>query len=276
MFKCDNKLVLVTGSSSGIGRETAIAFARKNAILALTGRNKAALLDLKNYIKKDGGKADIFPFDLTNIEHIPELVGDIEKNFNSSIDILVNNAGIGVSGLIEKVPIKEYSLILQVNFLAPLALSQSVIPGMKAKRNGQIINISSGAGKRGLPFLSAYCATKFALNALTESMRVELAPYGIKVILFSPGLVDSAFTSRTKVYSLKKNPFSLGKMLSSQEVGEKIVSASEHQKREVILSSRTKLSYRLNYWFPYLIDLILGYKMTKSLDFDHDHEYSKQ
>lgn len=257
------KLVLITGASSGIGRETAIAFAKKNAIIAISGRNKNDLFSLKTLIENQGGRAKIFPFDLTNTSKVPLLINEIKNEFNSTIDVLINNAGVGVFGLIENIPQTEYLQILKVNFLAPVALTQAVIPGMKEKKFGLIINISSGAAKRGLPLLSAYCSSKAALNSFTESVRVELGPYGIKIMSFSPGLVETSFMARTKSYGRDSNPFSEGRMLSSQMVSEKIVQASERLKREVVLSNRTKITSLLNTLFPQLFDSILARVMKK-------------
>jgi len=252
------KLVLITGASSGIGRETAIAFAKKKAILAISGRNKKNLISLKTLIENQGGKVKIFPFDLTNTSKIPLLIDEIKKEFNSTIDVLINNAGVSVFGLIENIPQKEYLQVMKVNFLAPVALTQAVIPGMKEKEFGLIINISSGAAKRGLPLLSAYCSSKAAFNSFTESVRVELVPYGIKIMSFSPGLVETSFTARTKSYGRDSNPFSEGRMLSSKMVSQKIVQASERLKRDVILSNRTKFTGVLNTLFPQLFDSILA------------------
>ena len=256
-FDSKDKIILVTGASSGIGMETARAFARKGARLALTGRNIEMLKVVSGSIKKEGGSAEMFPFDLTNISGIPELVKKIQSHFNESIDVVVNSAGVAVLGTVENIPVEAYSYNLQVNFVASLALIKEVMPGMKNKMRGQIINISSGVGKRGLPGVSSYCVSKFALNALTESLRVELSPYNIDVILFSPGLTATEFSERTKIYGEIKESFISGKTVLPERIAEKIVEASEKSKREVMLSLRAKVSYHLNYWAPRLFDYIL-------------------
>jgi hypothetical protein len=262
-YECKDKIVLVTGASSGIGAEIAKAFAARGAAVALNGRNKDALNSVKEDILKSGGKASVFPFDLTDLDNVPELVRTIEDSLGDSISILVNSAGIAVLGFVEDVPIDEYRHNLEINFFAALALTKAVIPQMKEKRSGQIINISSGVSKRGLPGASSYCVSKFALNALTESLRIELLPYGINVISVSPGLVKTKFADRIKVFGKIKEKFTEGRMLSAEEVAKKIMAVSENPRREVVLSLRTKLSYHLNYWAPKLFDHILEKRMGR-------------
>ena len=144
--------------------------------------------------------AKIFTFDMRKTDKIPALVKEIELIFGETVDILINAAGITTLGYVEDIPMEEYYNIFNVNFFAPLALIQAVIPAMKEKKSGQIINITSGAGVRGLPGISSYCATKFALNGLTESLRVELKPFGIKVLLFSPGPTKTRLKKNQKVF----------------------------------------------------------------------------
>lgn len=263
-FEAKNKIVLVTGASSGIGKAVAEAFAKKGAKVALTARNVEVLKTVRNNINEDGGTSEIFPFDLEDISGIPQLVDDVERHFGDSVDILVNSAGIAVLGFVDDVPVKAYSHNLQINFFAPLALIKAVLPGMKKKKGGQIISISSGVGKRGLPGVSSYCLSKSALNALTESVRVELAPYGIDVILFSPGLVATGFSDKIKIYGNLEEKFTGGNMSSPEEIAEKILHASVHAKKEVMLSFRTRIGYHLNYWAPRLFDYILKRRLLAS------------
>ena len=267
-FDCRNKIVLVTGASSGIGREVAKEFAREGAKVALIARNLNALEEVRKQIIEKGGAAKVFQFNLSETDKIPELENEVCEHFGDSVSILVNNAGIAVLGLVEDVPVDAYSYNLRVNFFAPLALIQAVVPGMKSKRSGQIINISSGVGKRGLPGVSPYCVSKFALNALTESIRLELAPYGIDVILVSPGLVQTGFNDRAKVYGNLKETFADGRKASVKGIARKVIDASINRKKEVTLSLRTKIAYHLNYWAPGLIDLIIKQRLKSKGQFD--------
>lgn len=264
-FNHRGKLVLVTGASSGIGRETAVAFAQRGAKVALIGRNVEALKSVQDYIRGNGGLAEMFPFDLINITEIPKLIASVEDIFGDSISLLVNNAGVAILGLVDSVPLEEYMYNLNINFFAPLALIKAVLPGMVKRRCGQIINITSGVGKRGLPGVSSYCVSKFALNALTESVRVELAPYGIDVISVSPGLSETGFVKNIKTYGELKDTFNEGRKTPPVKIARRIVIASERRERDVVLSFRAKIGYHLNYWAPGLFDYILIRKLRKEI-----------
>lgn len=264
-FNPKNKVVLVTGASSGIGKEVALGFGRKGAKIALVARNIKALEQTKEKIIKDGGCAEIFPADLKNYSDFPVLIEKIDRHFWDSVAILVNNAGAVVLGSVLDVPADEFAENLTINFLAPVALTKAVIPGMKKKGCGQIINISSGCGWRGLPSVAAYSASKFALNGFSESIRVELAPYGIDVILFSPGRVDTGIEIRSKKYGNGHQSYE-GPSLTPEQVAKKIIDASKKCKRETLLSLRAKIAFHLNYWFPRLLDSILISGTKKELE----------
>jgi len=256
-FDCRNKVALISGASSGIGRALAVGFGKKGAKVALTGRNIQNLKETKHQIQDNGGFSETFPFDLNNINEIPRLVDDIRDYFNEPVTLLVNNAGINIAGLVEDCPLEAYSSCLQTNFMAPLSLIKNVMDGMKEKGYGQIINISSGCGKRALPFASAYSASKSALNALTDSLRIELAPHSIEVLLFSPGPVDTEVFNRTRYYGNVNHSYRNDQLSSPEIVAEKIIKASYNSKREVTLSFFSKMGYHLNYWFPGILDKIL-------------------
>jgi short-subunit dehydrogenase len=259
-FELKDKIALVTGASSGIGREVALALAEKGAKVALVARNVQSLTKVKQQINDKGKVAELFPQDLTKLDEIPDLVEKIRSRFGGTVDLLVNNAGTAVLGLVENVPLDVYEDIFKINFFGPLALIQAVVPAMKEKGSGQIVNVTSGVGKRGLPGVSPYCATKFSLNALTESIRVELDPFGINVLSISPGLVSTEFQSRLQIFGELKETFGGEGGMSPVVVAQKIIEAVESSKRDVNLSLRSKIACHINYWVPALIDYILKRK----------------
>lgn len=267
-FDCRNKVVLITGASSGIGEAVAKTFAAAGANVALVARNKEALERIAEYIRGKGGSAGVFPFDLENIEQIPTLVKSVEEYFRASVTILINNAGIAVLGLVAYVPVSEYQRNFTINCLAPLALIKAVILSMQKKREGQIINITSGVGVRGLPGASSYCMSKFALNALTESVRVELGRFGISVISISPGLVASQFAKHLTVHGPLKEMFTYGAQHKPETVARWVLRASRWRQREVVRSLRTRVARHLNYWTPRLFDRILSRTITTT-PYDH-------
>ena len=264
------KISLVTGASSGIGKEVALALAQKGAKVALVARNTQALAEIKQRINDKGQTAEMFPQDLTKLDEIPGLIERIRNHFGGPVDLLVNSAGIAVLGMVENVPLHAYENIFKINFFVPLMLIQMVTSDMKIKGSGQIINITSGVGKRGLPGVSPYCATKFSLNALTESIRVELDPFGVHVMSFSPGLVSTEFQNRTRVFGEVKEKFGGRGGISPVVAAEKLVEAVENNKRDVDLSIRSKIANHINYWVPSFLDFILKRKAMSGLKRDSD------
>ncbi len=222
----------------------------------MLARNKNALQSVREEILKDGGDAQVFPCDLSQIDSIPQVIKEIKEKMGP-IDILINNAGYAVTGLVEDCPIKEYRNNFEVNFYAPVTLVQAVLPDMKKKGGGQIINVSSGVGRRALPGVSAYSCTKFALNGLTESLRLELKKFGIDVIAIFPGRVASQFHERIESYGRLKLKLPPIKMNRSEKVAKMILQASQGKKREATLWGPGAVGYHLNYWFPRLVDKLL-------------------
>lgn len=261
-FSLENKLILITGASSGIGRASAVEFSKYNMKIALTARSIEKLKDLKNIINLHNEQVEIFPFDLYNKENILDLIQKIEKKFSQSIDILLNCAGNAVLGNVENVPMHAYQKNLDLNFLAPLALTQNVLIKMKEKNSGQLIYLFSGVGKRGLPGVSPYCATKSALDSFTESLRIEVLKHNIDVILISPGLVKTEFKKRIKVYGKLNETFTSGKEKDSSFVAKQIVNASLKRKRSIILSPKTRLGVFMSFFFPSLVDKFLAKKIS--------------
>lgn len=262
-FDVRNKVVFVTGASSGIGRAAAIAFAKAGAKLALASRNEHVLKETAEHINRNNGIAQIVPLDLSQISLIPQAVEKVKKNLGS-VDVLINAAAYAVGGLAEDCPIEQYRKNFEVNFYAPLALIQSVLPDMKQKHCGQIINISSGVGWRALPAASAYSATKSALNALTESLRLEVKPFGIDVILVSPGRVASDFHNRIEFYGRHKMKIPEMQMRSPEQLADLILKASHKRWREARVWGPGRIGYHLNYWCPKLVDWLLSKKYPVS------------
>ena len=182
-FNHQNKLILITGASSGIGYNSAIEFCNKGVKLALVGRSKEKLYELKKKIKVENKDVEYFICDLENIDSLENLIQRIESHFNQSIDIFIHCAGYAVLGNVEQVPINNYLKNINVNTFSAVVITKAIINKMKIKKEGQLIFISSGIGKRALPGASSYSISKFSLNAFCESLRVELYEFNIDVIV---------------------------------------------------------------------------------------------
>jgi short-subunit dehydrogenase len=181
-----NQIVLVTGASRGIGAACAEAFRRRGAHLSLTARDEAAL-------RRNAAAEDLITTgDITSAEFRSQLVEATLQRFGR-IDILINNAGAGLYGPPSTAPLDEVRHLFELNFFAPLSLTQLVLPQMRKQNSGRIVNISSMGGEIMLPWLPLYCASKFALSALTSAIRQELSGTGIHAMTVCPGYVSTEF-----------------------------------------------------------------------------------
>lgn len=189
-----NKTVLITGATSGIGKATAILFAVKGFRLILCGRRQERLEGLKAELGKKT-RVDTLNFDVRDKEAVFEAIGSLPKEFEN-IDILINNAG-NAHGLdsIESGNTDDWDAMLDINVKGLLYVSKAIIPKMVERKSGQIINIGSIAGKEVYPKGNVYCASKYAVDALTSGMRIDLNAYGIRVGAINPGAVDTEFSN---------------------------------------------------------------------------------
>lgn len=193
-----NKIAVITGASKGIGRAVALGLSKLNFQTVLIGRNKVNLDKVSSEILKHGGlKPVIHRLDITDSESVKKMVQDIVAKFGR-IDILVNNAGIHFGGSLE---LKEgnFKTMLDTNLIAQFVFLQEIVPVMKHQQSGYIFNVASRSGKTGFAGSGGYCASKFGLVGLNESLYRELVPQGIKVTALCPAWVntDMAFKSGT-------------------------------------------------------------------------------
>src|SRR5579863_4531711 len=185
-----DRTVLITGASSGIGRDLALTFAKMGAKVALMARRKSLLISLADEIAAAGGEALPLAADVTRRAEVRDAVEQTLARFGR-IDVLINSAGIAIPDRVESMPPEDLEQMMAVNLMGTLHTMQAVLPAMRAAGSGSIVNIASLAGRRGMPPLGAYCATKFAVVGLTEALRVELFGSGIRLSLVMPGVIDT-------------------------------------------------------------------------------------
>ena len=224
--------IVITGASSGIGRATALKLGREKASLFLAARRELRLREAADQIHHDGGTAYTHVVDLRQAEAADAMIAAAYEKLGR-IDVLINNAAFGYFGSIERMPAGLSREIFSLNFEAPLAAIQRVIPIMRGQGSGHIINVSSVAGKRGLPLSGIYCATKFALNGLTESLRAELADAGIHVSLINPTYTKSEFQEALRKGDVDGHFAPVGRVQTSEDVAEAIVRCIRQPKIEV-------------------------------------------
>jgi short-subunit dehydrogenase len=195
-----SKIILITGASTGIGLETAIQLAEQGHKVFASMRNIEKSTLLKQTAEKRGVKLNIMQLDVLDDQSIANCISEIIKS-NERIDVLINNAGAGFIRTMEQASMDEIKQVMDVNFYGPIRCSKAVLPFMRKQKSGHIINISSVGGLVGQPVNEIYCAAKFALEGLTESLATYLEPYfGIHISLIEPGGVITEFGNNLTNY----------------------------------------------------------------------------
>jgi short-subunit dehydrogenase len=197
-----NDVVLITGCGSGIGKALARAFHRKGHVVCATARRLETMSDLQ----AEGIKT--LPLDVTKAEAIEAVLAQLRAQ-QLRVGMLINNAGYGAMGPLLDVPPSEWQRQFDVNVFAPMALTRAVLPGMIACRRGAIVNISSVSGVMTTPFAGPYCASKAAVNAMTDALRMEVGPLGIRVFTVQPGGIQSSFgdNAASQVHMAPDSPY---------------------------------------------------------------------
>ncbi|MBM1104951.1 SDR family NAD(P)-dependent oxidoreductase [Aurantibacter crassamenti] len=188
-----SKTVLITGATSGIGYATAELLAAQNFKLILCGRRQERLDDLVNKLS-NGSNLITLNFDIRDREAVLKAINSIPAEF-SKIDVLLNNAG-NAHGLdpIDKGSIDDWDAMLDINVKGLLYITKAILPQMVERKGGHIINIGSTAGKEVYPNGNVYCASKYAVDAINQGLRIDLNAYGIRVGAVNPGLVETEFS----------------------------------------------------------------------------------
>jgi NAD(P)-dependent dehydrogenase (short-subunit alcohol dehydrogenase family) len=199
------KSVLITGTSKGIGYETALAFARAGYRVHATMRNPSQSPALAQAAANEKLPIIVSALDVDSDASVSEAFAAIEAQ-HGPIDILVNNAGIERAGSIEESPIDDFRVTMETNYFGVLRCIKAVVPQMRQRRAGTIINISSVAGSFSHPPMSAYCASKWALEALSESLACEMKTFGVRVVMVKPGIIDTAMAHRISTTASSEYP----------------------------------------------------------------------
>jgi len=199
------KVALVTGSSSGIGLETALALARDGYHTFASMRDIGKAGELEYAAKKENLSIDVIELDVDKEEAIVSAIKKVVTD-GGRLDVLVNNAGYGQFGCTEDVSVDDFRKQFETNFFSIVRIIQEVAPIMRNQKSGIIVNISSIAGRMGLPGSPAYISSKFALEGFGECLRYELGQFGIKTTLIEPGVVKTNFFESMKIPDSKTDP----------------------------------------------------------------------
>jgi len=248
-----SKVAVVTGASSGIGEATARELASRGASVVLASRAVDKLEALRREISASGGLALAVETDVSEKDSVEAMVGRAVGELGS-LDILVNNAGLGLSGRISEVRPADVRHVFEVNAIGPLNCIQSALPHMG--EGGHIINVSSVVGRRAIPKVGAYCASKFALGALSDALRVEVASRGITVTSVYPGTTRTSFRENSRRTRDEKRGWR-PKGVTPERVAEKIADAAERGPRDVYVTLSDRLFVAGVTLFPGLADRVL-------------------
>ena len=249
------KTAVITGATSGIGLETARAFLREGANVVVAGRRQERL---DEFVAEGGAKARAVQTDVADAAQCEHLIAEAKSAFGS-VDILVNNAGSGISAKFEEQSLEDFRKLMDVNFWGAVQCCKAVVPVMRAQPlGGVIINVSSILGKRGMPFETAYCATKFALAGFSEALRTELMTGGIDVSTVFPGLVETEFLGSMKNdVGMNLPPFVRG--FPAEGLAAAIVQDARFPQPEIVMALDAQFINFVNTVAPWAMDAVLAF-----------------
>jgi short-subunit dehydrogenase len=245
--------VIVTGASSGIGRELARELGREGAELVVVARREPRLRELAGEI---GGRVEVVAGDITDAQTRRRAVEAAQSSFGG-LDILVNNAGVGAVGLFEHADPARIRQLMELNFFAVVEMTRAALPLLKLGTNPMVVNVGSVLGHRAVPLRSEYCASKFAVQGFSESIRAELAAHRIDVLVVSPGATDTEF-AQSVVESVGEPAWLEPSPVPAVRVARKTVKAIRRGRHEIMPYAMGKLLFWANRVSPRLVDYFMA------------------
>ncbi len=230
-----NKIAVVTGGSSGIGKAVSVRLVKEGVRVCIVSNVPSELDETASIIKALGGVCLTLDIDLSVPDRVAAVIPEVERNLGP-VDILVNNAGMGLHKSFSEITESEFRLLFEVNFFAAVSLCRAVFARMASRRTGCIVNVSSASARRALPFMTAYGASKGALHTFSQALRLEAAPYGVKVIEILPISVSTKFFDRAG-YRPK------GLVQSPEFVANLVLMAIQYNRVEVVTSKLAQLAF---------------------------------
>ena len=262
-----NKLVIVTGASSGIGKACAIEFAKKGANLVLAARSTDKLIAISKEISNLGVEVLIVPTDVSKQEDCKVLIDKTLDKFGK-IDVLVNNAGISMRAAFADLDLQVLKKVMDVNFWGTVYCTRYAIKSI-LKNKGSVVGVSSIAGYKGLPGRTGYSSSKFAMHGFLESLRIENLKKDFHVLLACPGFTASNIRNTALAADASaqgETPRDEQKMMQPEEVAKAIVVAVIKRKNRLTLTTNGKLTVFLNKFFPKWVDKLVYNHMSKEPD----------
>ncbi len=254
-YRLKEKVVIITGASSGIGKALAFEFAKYGSIVVLAARSVDKLNEIAESLNKKGFRAMAVETDVTSRESCQKLIEKTVKSFGG-IDILINNAGISMKALFHETDVKVLEKLMNVNFWGTVYCSQFALNYL-LERKGALVAVSSIGGFHGLPGRSGYSASKFAIHGLMECIRIENLKKGLHVLIVSPGFTSTEIRKKALLADGKEqgeSPRKEEKLVSPEIVARKIIKKIINRRSYAIMTLTGKLTVILKFLFPGLVD----------------------
>lgn len=255
--KVKGTTVIITGATSGIGYATALEFARAGARVVIAGRRVERLRELAAAIESKGGEVLAVRTDVAEEAQVEALIAQTLERFGS-IDTLVNNAGVALAAKFDEQSMADFRRVMEINFWGAVYACKAAVPQMKQQKSGVIINVSSAFGKRGMPFETAYCASKFALAGFSEALRAEVLSDGIDVSTIFPGAVETEIFEQAANQAGLELPAFIPKF-PARELAKIIVRDARFPQPEIVMAADAIGIDLMNKFAPGLMDLALGW-----------------
>jgi short-subunit dehydrogenase len=256
-----NKIVVITGASSGIGAASCVEFAKKGASIVLVARRKEKLEEIKKTLAKFNTKTMICQCDVSQKSLVQKMSKDVLDEFGK-IDVLVNNAGFAIYGSVSDLTVEQIEAQMATNYFGMVYCTKSFLPKMLEQNSGHIVNVASVAASFGLPGIASYCASKFAMLGFSEGLKHELHGTKIGVTVVSPIMVKTNFFDHESFQSMPKySPTAL----NAQTVARAVISAASSSRLEIIVPSLIRGAVWAKHTFPFIINPILGNAFRKQM-----------
>lgn len=262
-----DKVVLITGGTSGIGKACAFAFGKAGAKIAVSGRNQQNLDQTSQELNAAGIQNIAINADVSIEADCQRMVQETVDRFGK-LDVLINNAGISMRALFQDLDLDVIRKVMDINFWGTVYTTKFALPHIMAAK-GSVIGISSIAGYRGLPARTGYSASKFAMHGFLETLRTEMLHKGVHVLVACPGFTASNIRNTALAANGQQqgeSPRDEGNMMTAEEVADQILKATIKRKRDLVMTFQGKLTVFLNKWLPGLTDKLVYNVMAKEKD----------
>ncbi|MBX2960823.1 MAG: SDR family oxidoreductase [Flavobacteriales bacterium] len=259
-----NKVVIITGASSGIGKACAEQFGKQGAKLTITGRNEQNLTETAKELKAQGIEVLAVVSDVAVKDDCKRIIDETVKTYGK-IDVLINNAGISMRALLNDADLSVIEKVMQINFYGTLYCTKFALPYL-LKSKGSVVGVSSIAGYVGLPARTGYSASKFAMQGFLDALRTENLKNGLHVMIACPGFTASNIRNTALAAdgnAQGESPREEDKMMTAEEVAEHLYKGVMKRKRTLILTTEGKLAVFLSKFFPAFIEKMVFNKMAK-------------